>query len=86
MARLFARKGLHVGVERAVTRWYVLRQALNYEISLLEARLEQAMHMEERSEEVVEGEQPTTFELQEQLARAQKKLDALGPCPRPMMG
>ncbi len=69
-----------MGVERAVTRWYVQRQAILYEIASLETKLAQieAQGQEAKSEEQAHAEQ--------QLAIAQEKLRALGPCPKPMMG
>lgn len=74
-----------MGVERAVGRWYILRQSLLNEIAILENRLAQT--------ETVADEKsfaPTVAnedaDIAQQLARAQKKLSLLGPCPRPMMG
>jgi len=69
-----------VGVERAVTRWYVRRQAYLDEIASLEARLAQ---IQTRGQETAKKERE---EIEQQLANAQAKLRALGPCPKPMMG
>ncbi len=69
-----------MGVERAVTRWYVRRQAYLDEIASLEARLAQ---IQTRGQETAKKERE---EIEQQLANAQAKLRALGPCPKPMMG
>jgi hypothetical protein len=69
-----------VGVERAVTRWYVQRQAYLDEIASLEARLAQ---IRTRGQEAANKERE---EIEQQLANAQARLRALGPCPKPMMG
>ena len=69
-----------MGVERAVTRWYVQRQVLIYEIASLEARLAQMQK---------EGQESSSEEriaVEEQLAKARSKLRASGSCPKPMMG
>jgi FtsZ-binding cell division protein ZapB len=73
-----------MGVERAVTRWYALRQVLQTEIARLEEKQEQLSG---------DGEARTTIALDEskdaihlQLVMAQQRLKALGHCPRPMMG
>ena len=73
-----------MGVERAVTRWYVLRQMLQIEIARLEEKQEQLSG---------DGVDRTTVALDEsrdaihqQLVAAQKRLKALGHCPRPTMG
>jgi hypothetical protein len=71
---------LHVGVERAVTRWYVQRQTYLDEIASLEARLAQ---MQTQRQEPASKEQE---EIERQLANLQARLRALGPCPKPMMG
>lgn len=69
-----------MGVERAVTRWYVQRQAYLDEIASLEARLAQ---IRTRGQEAANKERE---EIEQQLANAQARLRALGPCPKPMMG
>lgn len=69
-----------MGVERAVTRWYARRQAALNEIAALEAKLAQMQSG---------GHDPDSQErvnIEHQLAAAQEKLRALGPCPKPMMG
>lgn len=72
-----------MGVERAVTHWYVQRQLLLTEIATLSAKIEPASGdaSEEGSPAVVKMD-----ETAQQLARAQEKLHLLGPCPKPMMG
>jgi hypothetical protein len=69
-----------MGVERAVTRWYVQRQVLIYEIASLEAKLAQ---MQEEGQESSSEER---IAVEEQLAVARSKLRASGSCPKPMMG
>ena len=68
-----------MGVERPVTRWYVQRQRILDEIALLEAALAQTL--EEQNSDAATLEH--TAQL---LAKAQERLRALGPCPRPMRG
>jgi hypothetical protein len=77
-----------MGVERAVTRWYVQRQLLFAEIMRLEgaldpilqdATLEQVKSDGAASEENAEA-------AQVQLEEARKRLKTQGYCPRPMMG
>ena len=68
-----------MGVERAVTRWYVQRQMILYEITSLEARLQQ----------IQATKQPESEELAaiwRQLAGAREKLRLAGSCPKAMMG
>jgi hypothetical protein len=69
-----------MGVERAVTRWYARQQAIQCEIAALQARLEQGQAGSEKQApaELAAAEQ--------QLAEAKKRLQELGPCPKPMMG
>jgi hypothetical protein len=69
-----------VGVERAVTRWYAQSQAYLDEIASLEARLAQ---IQTRGQKPARKERE---EIEQQLAHAQARLRALGPCPKPMMG
>lgn len=69
-----------MGVERAVTRWYVQRQAYLDEIASLEARLVQ---MQTKGQEPASKERE---EIKQRLANLQDRLRALGPCPKPMMG
>lgn len=68
-----------MGVERAVTRWFVLRQSILNEIETLEASLAQADENTSASEEA-------RADIVQQLAGAREKLRLLGPCPKPMMG
>lgn len=67
-----------MGVERAVTRWYALRQTIQHEIDTLQARLELPQAEDKPSQE--------RAAIEQQLAEAQARLLALGPCPRSMMG
>ncbi len=63
-----------MGVERAVTRWHIQQQQIQQEITTLEAKLATTQDEQE------------TDSIRQQLTDAQKKLLALGPCPKPMMG
>jgi hypothetical protein len=81
-----------MGVERAVTRWYLQRQTILNEIAQLECQIAemQAVHvalinLELQVQQEEEGVDPDNVPLH-QLQQAQAKLDALGPCPKPMMG
>ena len=69
-----------MGVERAVTRWYVQRQLLLDEIAALEAKLQAAR---ENVQPSPREEQPA---LKRQIAEVQEKLRLMGSCPKPMMG
>lgn len=74
-----------MGVERAVTRWYAIRQRLLDEIVDLEEQLAQSQ--QEGQSQQPKGEPPVAeAELTRQLAEAQHKLRDLGPCPKVMMG
>ena len=76
-----------MGVERAVTRWYLLRQSILDEIATLEAKLARdTQAKEKRQEPAGSNQQPVEADLKQQLADAQEKLRSLGPCPKPMMG
>ena len=76
-----------MGVERAVTRWYLQRQSLLEEIATLEARLARGTQAQEKKQEPGGSrEQPVETDLKQQLAHAREKLRTLGPCPKPMMG
>jgi hypothetical protein len=69
-----------MGIERAVTRWYLQRQTYQNEIASLEAKL---------AEMQVRGQEPASkerTEVEKQLVHTQSKLRALGPCPKAMMG
>jgi hypothetical protein len=70
-----------MGVERAVTRWYALRQCLLEEITGLEAQLAQTQAQRHTAVSPVAG-----TEISRQLATARTKLRELGPCPKVMMG
>ncbi len=72
-----------MGVERAVTRWYLLRQCLLDEIAVLETQLSQKQEQDQQSAGTPPVAEP---ELSRQLAEAQTKLRDLGPCPKVMMG
>jgi hypothetical protein len=72
-----------VGVERAVTRWYALRQSLWEEITRLEATIAEPL---DADRQVQDTSAPEIQGVQEELAKAQEKLRLLGPCPQPMMG
>jgi cell division septum initiation protein DivIVA len=72
-----------MGVERAVTRWYVQRQALLEEIASLEAQLASAASNAPGTGALSAQE---SADRQLQLARAREKLRTLGSCPKPMMG
>ena len=67
-----------MGVERAVTRWYVQRQLLLDEITLLETKIAPVS--------TDTGAISQQAETLQKLAQAQEKLRLLGACPRPMMG
>ncbi len=67
-----------MGVERAVTRWYVRRQEIQQDIAAQQARLEQLLKENVSSSELAEVER--------QLAEARLRLLSLGPCPKSMMG
>jgi len=69
-----------MGVERAVTRWYVQRQLLLNEIALLETKA--ALSSIDESAAL----QQMDSAILQKLAQVQEKLRTLGPCPRPMMG
>ena len=88
-----------MGVERAVTRWYILRQPIMNEISALESRLQQlalyttgaqdqeASAQGEGAQAVQADSQSALFnELEQQLRIARARLKTLGPCQKPMMG
>jgi len=73
-----------LGVERAVTRWYLQRQLILGEIATLEAKLTLSQAQEQT---LTESHAPQAAEeYLQQLAKAQEKLRALGSCPHPMMG
>jgi hypothetical protein len=69
-----------MGVERAVTRWYVQRQILLNEIAELEAKL-QPSGVDAQQTESIE-----TAALKRQISDVLEKLRLMGSCPKPMMG
>ena len=73
-----------MGVERAVTRWYLQRQLILDEIATLEAKLTLAQAQGQTLHE--SNTTQAAVEYLQQLANAQEKLRILGSCPRPMMG
>jgi hypothetical protein len=78
-----------MGVERAVTRWYIQQQTLMNEIDELKTQITQVQQQgkpgQEPDERVRVIDQAETDILQ-RLTVAQEKLRLLGPCPKPMMG
>jgi len=70
-----------MGVERAVTRWYALRQNIADQINVLEARLQQQENVEQASSSAQER-----ITMERELASLHARLRTLGPCPKPMMG
>lgn len=68
-----------MGVERAVTRWYLQRQRILSELAALEERLARRQAQEKQ-------QGPDEAEIAQQIAAAREKLRVLGPCPKPMMG
>jgi replication initiation and membrane attachment protein DnaB len=85
---------VEVGVERAVTRWYVQRQVLLNEIASLQAKLANQQSQPAAREEQIpddtgteaKAEAETRADIERKHADAQKRLLALGPCPKTMMG
>ena len=69
-----------MGIERAVTRWYIQRQAYENEVATLEVRLG------EMRTNGQESESKERAEVEKQLALTRTRLRALGPCPKAMMG
>jgi len=67
-----------MGVERAVTRWYVRRQEIEQEIAAQQARLARVLQEE--------GSAGQRAEIEGRLSEAHQRLLKLGPCPRSMMG
>ena len=83
---LVSQEGENVGVERAVTRWYALRQSLREEITRLEAQLAEPLDASQGTQDPSAHETIDLQTVQEELAKAQERLHLLGPCPQPMMG
>jgi hypothetical protein len=75
-----------MGVERAVTRWYLQRQSILNEIATLEAKLGRDRQTQEQKQGAGNSSEQVDAEIRQQLANAQQKLRTLGPCPKPMMG
>ena len=75
-----------MGVERAVTRWYLQRQTILDEIATLEAKLASDKQTQEQKQGAGNSSEQVDAEIRQQLAKAQEKLRTLGPCPKPMMG
>ena len=75
-----------MGVERAVTRWYLQRQSILNEIATLEAELAKDTQAQEQKQGPDNNSEQVDAEIRQQLAKAQEKLRTLGPCPKPMMG
>jgi hypothetical protein len=69
-----------MGIERAVTRWYLQRQAYENEVATLEVRLG------EMRTNGQESESKERSEVAKQLVDTRARLLTLGPCPKPMMG
>ena len=77
-----------MGVERAVTRWYLQHQTITNEIAALEAKIAHIQQMQsegQASRSKQEREAPEA-EAMQQLVDARSRLHRLGPCPKPMMG
>jgi hypothetical protein len=84
---LFLKRGTAMGVERAVTRWYIQRQTILNEIAILEAKLAldaQTQAGKQTTTGIVESQ--ANDKITQKLVEAQQKLRNLGPCPKPMMG
>ena len=69
-----------MGIERAVTRWYLKRLAYESEVASLEAKLG------EKLDNAKGPESKERAELEKQLAVILARLHNLGPCPKAMMG
>ena len=69
-----------MGIERAVTRWYLQRQACQNEITAVEAKLAEMRTRGQKSESKEQAD------AEKQLINAQTRLRTLGPCPKAMMG
>jgi hypothetical protein len=69
-----------MGIERAVTRWYLQRIAYESEVASIEAKLRN----EQSNPRRLESKERAEFE--KQLAQAQTRLQTQGPCPKAMMG
>ncbi len=69
-----------MGIERAVTRWYLQRQSCQREITALEAKLAEMRTMEQKPED------KERTDVEGHLVNTQTRLRTLGPCPKAMMG
>ncbi len=69
-----------MGIERAVTRWYLQRIAYENEIASLEAKLRVEQNNPQRLESIERAE------TEKQLAEVFSQYHTLGPCPKAMMG
>jgi hypothetical protein len=69
-----------MGIERAVTRWYIQRQAYENEAAALEAKLSEIRNNAQGLESKERAE------VEKKLAHVRARLHALGPCPKAMMG
>ena len=76
-----------MGVERAVTLWYVQRQLILDAAAQVKVQLAQAEALLPTDEAQPDrAVQERMAELSLELARTRAKLQALGPCPKPTMG
>jgi hypothetical protein len=66
-----------MGVERAVTRWYLQRQQINDQIAMLQVKLAEGQGSANDVERA---------DIEKQLEALSVRLRTLGPCPKPMMG
>ncbi len=71
-----------MGVERAVTHWYVQHQRISDEIAALEAKLVQVEAELQEPSDAVERR----TDIERRLVTLRAMLRTLGPCPKPMMG
>ncbi len=69
-----------MGIERAVTRWYLQRIAYESKVATIEAKLS---GMRNNAQELESKERA---DYEKQLAHALAGLQTLGPCPKAMMG
>lgn len=78
-----------MGVERSVTRWYLQRQTVLYEINRLEAQVAQIQHHDDAESEPIPSDDVPVADISkilQQLERSRERLKTLGPCPKPIMG
>ncbi len=67
-----------MGVERAITRWYIQYQTIQRDIDALQVLLGEFQLEEEPT--------PERTELEQQLRTKRISMLKLGPCPKPTMG